>query len=121
VKVRVLFPIDSKRPVRGFREEVYDVPGEVVREMFETYRQTRNINRAIDVVCDYVVSEAARRWCRAMGVSGRMEACVDEYASRQGERIREQCEISVRQWIAAVYECTERCGKDRKCLAECIA
>jgi hypothetical protein len=120
MKVRVLFPRDSKRLVRGFREEIYEIPPEVLRGMFETFRETKNVNRAIDVVCDYVVNEAARRWCRAVGVSERLEACINDYTDRQGERIREQCEISVRRWMTLVTECMERCGRDRKCLSECI-
>jgi ribosomal protein L31E len=119
MKVRVLFPKDSKKLVKGFREEVYEIPPEVLREMFETYRQTRNASRAVDVICEYVAREAAERWCRA--VMGRMtEECISEYLDRQGERIREQCETSVRMWLASVAECMEKCGKDRKCLGECM-
>ncbi|MCI4408320.1 MAG: hypothetical protein JHC26_04460 [Thermofilum sp.] len=119
MRVRILFPKDSKRPGKGFREEVYEVPGEVVREMFETYRETRNVDRAIDVVCEYVANEAAKKWCRSMG-RPKDEDCIDEYLSKQGERIISQCEITVRRWIYDVAECIKRCGRERKCLESCV-
>ena len=119
MKIRILFPRDSKKLTKGFKEEVYEVPAEVLREVLETYRQTRNINRAIDVVCSYVAMRAAEKWCTAMGRKGDM-VCINNYLDKQGERIREQCETSFRQWLAIMTECTEKCGKDRECLSECI-
>ena len=119
MKVVVLFPVDSKRPGKGFREEVFEVPRDVVRDMFETYRESRNVGRAVDVVCEWVAKEAARRWCRSMG-RPRDEACIDEYLSKQGERIIQQCEPSVRRWIADVAECIKRCNRERNCLEGCI-
>jgi hypothetical protein len=119
VRVLILFPRDSKRPGRGFREEVFEVPVEVLREMLEVYRQTKNINRAIAVPCEWVSREAAKRWCRSMG-RPKDEACIDEYLSKQGERIIEQCEPSVRRWIHEVAECLKQCSKDRECLKNCI-
>jgi len=120
MRVVVLFPKDSKRPGKGFREEVFEVPPEVLREMFEVYRQTKNVNRAVAVPCEWVSREAARRWCRSMGRHND-EACIDEYLNKQGERIIEQCEPSVRRWIAEVAECLKKCGKERNCLESCIS
>jgi len=119
MRVRILFPKDSKRPGKGFREEVYEVPGEVVREMFETYRETKNVNRAIDVVCEYVANEAAKKWCKSMGRPND-ENCISEYLDKQGERIVSQCEAVVRRWIYDVAECIKRCGRERKCLESCV-
>jgi hypothetical protein len=119
MKVVVLFPVDSKRIGKGFKEEVFEVPPEILREMFEVYRETRNVNRAIDVTCSWVASEAARRWCRSMG-RPKDEACIDEYLDKQGERIIEQCETSVRRWIAETAECLRECGRDRECLKRCF-
>ena len=119
MRVVILFPRDSKRIGRGFREEVFEVPPEILREMFEVYRETRNVNRAIDVPCSWVAKEAARRWCKSMGREGD-ESCIDEYLDKQGERIIEQCEPSARQWIAEVAECIKKCGRSRECLKECL-
>jgi len=119
MRVVVLFFRDSKRPGRGFREEVFEVPSEVLVEMFEVYRETRNINRAIMVPCEWVAGEAARRWCRSMGRQ-KDEGCISEYIDRQGERIVQQCEPSVRKWIAEVAECINKCGRDRNCMRSCI-
>ena len=119
MKIVVLFPVDSKKPGRGFREEVFEIPRDVLREMFEVYRETRNVSRAVDVPCEWVVREAAKRWCRSVGRS-RDEACIDEYLSKQGERIMQQCEPSVRRWIAEAAECLEECGRDRECLKRCL-
>ncbi len=119
MKVEVLFPKDSKRIVRGFRKEVYEVPLEVLREMFEVYRQTRNVNRAVDVPCEWVAREAARRWCRSMNRE-RDENCMNEYLDKQGERIMQQCIPSVRRWISEISECIKKCGKSRECLESCI-
>jgi hypothetical protein len=119
MKVEVLFPKDSKRPGRGFRKEVFEIPQEILREMFETYRQTKNVNRAIAVPCEWVAGEAARRWCRAVGRSND-EDCINEYLDKQGERIIQQCEPSARRWIAETAECLKRCEKDRNCLKDCI-
>ena len=119
MRVVILFPRDSKRPGRGFREEVFEVPAEVLREMLKTYRETRNVSRAVDVVCEYVAGEAAKRWCRSVGRSGD-EKCIDEYLSKQGERIIQQCESAVRRWVSEVAECVSRCGRDRNCLKGCI-
>jgi hypothetical protein len=119
MRMVVLFPKDSKRPGKGFREEVFEVPAEVLREMFEVYRQTKNVNRAVNVMCEWVAGEAARRWCRSTGRPGD-EACIDEYISKQGERIIQQCEPSVRQWVAGVAECVTQCDRSRECLKSCI-
>jgi hypothetical protein len=119
MRVVVLFPRDSKRPGRGFREEVFEVPSEVLRGMLETYRETRNVGRAVDEVCGYVAREAAERWCRSIGRSG-SEECIDEYLNKQGERIVQQCEPAVRRWISEVAECIKRCSKDRNCLKDCV-
>jgi hypothetical protein len=118
MKVVILFPRDSKRPGKGFREEVFLIPKEVLREMFEVYRQTKNVNRAVDVPCEWVEKEAAKRWCRVMGRGGD-ENCINEYLDKQGERIMQQCEPSVRRWIADVAECIKKC-KERNCLESCI-
>ena len=115
----MLFPVDSKRPGRGFREEVFEVPVEVLREMFETYRRTRNVNRAINEGCEWVAKEAAKRWCRGMG-RPKDEECIDEYLSKQGERIIQQCEPSIRRWIADVAECIKKCNRERNCLEGCV-
>ena len=115
----MLFPVDSKRPGRGFREEVFEIPPEVLRDMLEVYRRTKNVSRAVDEGCGWVAREAARRWCRSMG-RPRDEACIDEYLSKQGERIIQQCEPSVRRWIADVAECIKRCNRERNCLEGCI-
>ena len=119
MRVVVLFPRDSKRPGRGFREEVFEVPVEVLRGMLETYRETRNVNRAVDEGCEYVAREAAKRWCRSVGRSS-VEECIDEYLNKQGERIIQQCGPAVRRWISDVAECVSKCGKDRNCLKSCI-
>jgi hypothetical protein len=119
MRVVILFPRDSKRIGKGFREEVFEVPPEVLRDMFEVYRRTRNVNRAVDEVCEYVAKEAAKRWCRSMGRVGD-EDCIDEYLNKQGERIIQQCGPAVRKWISEVAECISKCGKDRNCLKGCI-
>jgi hypothetical protein len=120
MRIVILFPVDSKKPGRGFREEVFEIPRDVLREMFEVYRQTRNVSRAVDVPCKWVAGEAARRWCRSMGRS-KDEVCIDEYLDKQGERIMQQCEVSVRRWIADVAEeCIKKCGRERNCLESCI-
>jgi hypothetical protein len=119
MKVTILFPRDSKRPGKGFREEVFEVPVEVLREMFEVYRQTKNINRAIAVPCEWVAGEAAKRWCKSMGRPND-EVCIDEYLNKQGERIMQQCEPAARQWISEAAECIKKCGRDRECLRSCI-
>ncbi|MFZ8857907.1 MAG: hypothetical protein ACO2O1_06670 [Candidatus Caldarchaeales archaeon] len=119
MRVVILFPRDSKRPGRGFREEVFEVPAEVLREMLEVFRETRNVSRAVDVVCEYVAGEAAKRWCRSVGRFGD-EECIDEYLSKQGERIMQQCGPAVRRWVSEVAECVSRCGRDRNCLKDCI-
>ena len=119
MKVTILFPKDSKRIGKGFKEEVFEVPPEVVREMFEVYIQTRNVNRAVAVICEWVSTRAAERWCRAMGRE-RDWNCISEYMDKQGERIVEQCEPSVRRWVSEVAECLRRCNKDRECLRKCV-
>jgi hypothetical protein len=119
MRIIVLFPKDSKKPGRGFREEVFEVPQDVVRDMFETYRQTKNVNRAVDVICEWIVNEAARKWCRSMG-RPRDEECIEEYLNKQGERIIQQCVVSVRKWIADVAVCLQQCGRERNCLEGCI-
>jgi hypothetical protein len=119
MKVAVLFPRDSKKPGKGFREEVFEIPPEILREMFEVYRETRNVNRAVAVPCEYVSSEAAKRWCWAMNRPND-EDCINEYLDKQGEQIIKQCEPSVRRWIAETAECLKRCKKDRNCLKDCI-
>jgi len=119
MKIVVLFPIDSKRPGKGFKTETFEVPPEVVREMFETYRETRNVNRAVDVPCEWVAIEAAKRWCRSMG-RPKDEACINEYLDKQGERIRQQCYPVVRRWIMEAAECLKECGRDRECLKRCF-
>jgi hypothetical protein len=119
MRVVVLFPRDSKRPGKGFKEEVFEVPPEVLREMFEVYKETRNVNRAIVVPCEWVAREAARRWCRSMGRPGD-EVCINEYLDKQGERIIEQCEPSARRWVAEAAECLKECGRDRECLKRCF-
>jgi hypothetical protein len=119
MRIVILFPVDSKRPGRGFRKEVFEVPVEVLREMLETYRRTRNVNRAINEGCEWVAKEAAERWCRSMG-SPKHEECMNEYLNKQGERIIQQCEPSMRRWIAEVAECIKKCGRERNCLEGCI-
>jgi len=119
MRVVILFPRDSKRVVKGFREEVVEVPPEVLREVFEVYRRTRNVNRAVNEGCEWVAKELSKRWCRSMGRPGD-EDCMDEYLSKQGERIIQQCETSMRMWIADVAECVKKCGRDRDCIKECI-
>jgi hypothetical protein len=119
MRITVLFPRDSKRPGKGFKEEVFEVPPEVLREMLETYKRTRNVNRAIDEGCGWVANEAARRWCRSMGRS-KDEDCIVEYLDKQGERIVQQCEPAMRRWIAEVAGCISRCGRDRNCLKSCV-
>jgi len=119
MRVVVLFPVDSKRPGRGFRREVFEVPVEVVREMLEMYRLTKNVNRAVAVPCEWVANEAAKRWCRSMG-RAKDEACLNEYLDKQGERIIQQCEPSVRRWTAEAAECLKRCGMERNCLESCV-
>jgi len=119
MRVVVLFPVDSKRPGKGFREEVFEVPAEILKEMFETYRRTGNVNRAINEGCEWVAKEAAKRWCRSMG-RPKDEACLNEYLDKQGERIIQQCEPAVRRWIAEAAECIKRCGKERNCLEGCV-
>jgi len=121
MRVKVLFWKDPKNPGRGFREEYVDVPVDVIRDMFRTYRETRNANRAVDVVCGYVVNELAERFCRAMGVGGeRFEGCVDSYVSLQGERVRVQCETAVRMWIANTADCIKECGMSEECVKRCV-
>ena len=115
----MLFPVDSKRPGRGFREEVFEVPVEVLREMFETYRRTRNVNRAINEGCEWVAKEAAKRWCRSVG-RPKDDECMNEYLDKQGERIIQQCEPAVRRWIAEVAECIKNCNRERNCLEGCV-
>jgi hypothetical protein len=119
MRVVVLFPKDSKKPGKGFREEVFEVPSEVLREMFEVYKETRNINRAVDVPCGWVAREAARQWCKSMGRSDD-EDCISEYLDKQGERIMQQCEPAVRRWIVEVAECIKECDRDRNCLKGCV-
>ena len=119
MRVVVLFPKDSKRPGRGFREEVFEIPTEVLVEMFEVYRETRNVSRAVDVPCEWVAGEAAKRWCKSMDRPND-ENCINEYLDKQGEQIIKQCEPSVRRWIAEVAECISKCGRDRNCLKDCV-
>jgi hypothetical protein len=119
MRVVILFPKDSKKLGKGFREEVFEVPPEVLKEMFEVYRQTGNINRAVDEGCGWIAKEAAKRWCKSMGRS-KDEDCIDEYLNKQGERIMQQCESAVRRWIAEVAECISKCGRDRNCLKGCV-
>jgi len=119
MRVVVLFYKDSKRPGKGFREEVFEVPAKVLRGMLETYRRTRNVNRAIYEGCEWVAKEAAKRWCRSMG-RPKDEACLNGYLDKQGERIIQQCEPSMRRWVAEVAECIKRCGIERNCLESCI-
>jgi hypothetical protein len=119
MKVVILFPKDSKRPGKGFREEIFEVPLEVLREMFEVYRQTRNVNRAVAVPCEWVAKEAARRWCRTMGRE-RDWSCIDEYLSKQGERIIQQCEPSAKRWIHEAAECLKECKGDVGCIKRCM-
>jgi hypothetical protein len=119
MRIVILFPVDSRKPGKGFRGEVFVIPRDIVRSMFETYMQTRNISRAVDEPCEWVVYEAAKRWCRSMGRS-KDEACIDEYLDRQGERIRQQCYPAVRQWIMEVAECLKECGRDGECLKRCL-
>ncbi len=119
MRTTILFPRDSKKPGKGFREEVFEIPVEVLREMFEVYRQTKNVNRAVDEGCGWIAKEAAKRWCRSMGRS-KDEECIEEYLSKQGERIMQQCEPAVRRWIAEVAECISQCGRDRNCLKGCV-
>jgi hypothetical protein len=119
MEIIILFPVDSKRIGKGFREEVFEVPSEILREMFETYRETRNVSRAVAVPCEWIAREAAKRWCLSMG-RFKDEACIDEYLNKQGERIIEQCEPSVRRWIVEAAECLKECGKDRECLKRCF-
>jgi len=110
--VKVLFPQERGR----FVERRYEVPVEVIRDMFNTYRETRNLSRAIDVVCEYVVETAAEEWCRRMGM--RSDECVTGYIDKQGERIREQCELAVRAWLFNVYECVRQGRLDVECVNE---
>jgi hypothetical protein len=91
----------------------------VVREMFEVYRETKNINRAISVPCEWVAGEAARRWCRSVGRS-KDEECIEEYLDKQGERIIQQCEPTARRWIYEAADCINKCGRDRNCLEGCV-
>ena len=119
MRIVISFPVDSKKPGRGFREEVFEVPPEILREMFETYMQTRNVNRAIDEPCEWVMYEAARRWCRSMGRL-KDDTCISEYLDKQGERIRQQCYPVARRWIAEAAECLKECDKDRECLKRCL-
>ena len=119
MRIVVLFPVDSKKPGRGFKTEIFEVPHEVVREMFEVYRETRNVSRAVDVPCEWVAREAAKRWCRSMG-RPKDEACIDEYLNKQGERIMQQCEPSARRWLVEAADCVKRCDKNRECLKECL-
>ena len=109
--VRILFSQDK----RGFVERRYEVPVEVVRDMFSTYRETRNLNRAIDIVCRYVAETAAEEWCEKMGMRGNDE-CIIGYIDKQGERIMEQCELAVKAWLVNVYECV----KEDKLSSECF-
>jgi len=109
--VRILFPQGK----RGFVERRYEVPVEVVRDMFSTYRETRNLNRAIDVVCRYVVETAAEEWCEKMGRKND-DDCIIGYVDRQGGRIAEQCELAVKAWLVNVYECI----KEDKLSSECF-
>jgi len=119
MKVVILFPKDSKRIGRGFREEVFEIPPKILKGMLETYRRTKNVNRAVYEGCEWIAKTAAKRWCRSMG-RPRDEACIDEYLSKQGERIIQQCEPAVRRWIADVAECIKRCNRERNCLEGCI-
>jgi hypothetical protein len=119
MNIVILFPRDSKRPGRGFREEVFKVPPEVVREMFEVYRRTGNINRAVAEPCEWVANEAAKRWCRSMGRPKDVN-CINEYLDKQGERIIQQCEPAAKRWIYDAAECVKQCGRDRNCLEECV-
>jgi len=119
MRVVVLFPVDSKRPGKGFREEVFEVPVEILKEMLETYRLTRNVNRAVAVPCEWIASEAAKRWCRSMGRS-KDEECINEYLDKQGERVIQQCEPAVRRWVAEVAECIKKCNRERNCLEVCV-
>jgi hypothetical protein len=119
MRIVVLFPRDPKRPGRGFREEVFEVPPGILREMLEVYRQTKNINRAVAVPCEWVSREAARRWCRAMGRKDDWN-CIAEYLDKQGERIVQQCEPATRRWIEEVAECLNKCGRDKECIKRCI-
>jgi len=74
------------------------------------------LSRAIDVVCEYVVETAAEEWCRRMGM--RSDECVTGYIDKQGERIREQCELAVRAWLFNVYECVRQGRLDVECVNE---
>jgi len=110
--IKVLFPQERGR----FVEKRYEVPVEVVRDMFNTYRETRNLSRAIDVVCGYIVEVAAEEWCKRMSM--RSDECVTGYIDKQGERIREQCELAVRAWLFNVYECVRQGRLDVECVNE---
>jgi len=116
--VRVLYPRDSKHLAKGFETRDYVVPREVLVSFFDEYRRSRNFARAVDVICGYVAGLAAEEWCRAVG-AGRRDDCIVGYLDKQGERIREQCEVAVRAWVVHTAECLRQCGRDFSCFEKC--
>lgn len=99
--IRVAFPKDSKHPERGFVEKEYSV------DECECLEKSRTKAEFVDCICEQVVEQAARAYCRQMaGVvgGGSFDACVDLYITRQGERIRQNCEAQVEEWLMSVAE-----------------
>jgi len=127
LKVTIRYWRDSRDPSKGAVEKVVEVPRDVVVAMFEEYRRSRNIRRAIAEVCEWVVQHEAEAYARSM--CGEDEACFSEFynlwVERQGVNVERQCENAVKLWLAniaeALNECVRKCNKDRSCMRECLA
>jgi len=127
LKITIRYWRDSRDPSKGAVTKTVEVPRDVVVAMFEEYKKSRNIRRAIDEVCGWLVQSEAEAYARSM--CGEDKECFERYyelwIERQGVNVERQCEAAVKLWLAnvaeALSECAKKCNKDRSCMRECLA